>query len=391
MSFGTPPPSNEQPEPAPEGGSGGYGYPPGPPVPGYGYPPGPPIGAGGYGYPQAAGPNPYQDPPQQGVPNPYQDPPAAAAAPEAFPEPFPLSGPSSTEPDWEALSERAAKERRRKRMWAWGGAVTVLALLAGGGAFLLVSGYGTEGEDDKPDTTASGSPKPGASGTGENSALVAGDPTVIRDVSGSMGLRMGEDASVVPLGTRHEVKMRGNSKSYAQAPERVVDTTKSFTVTARLYNLAEKTSRIAVSQGDGESFTFELGGDQVNGKLTWIFRVQTGDKGAAATAVTVAAGPAPKKDRTTLTATYDAEKKTIALYVDGKPAGKAEQVPAIWQGPGPFQLGRSRHHGLWSGSWSGSIEKVRVFDTALSDEQVAAYQEGKLDSAVKPSHSWLVS
>ncbi|MFD6939582.1 LamG domain-containing protein [Streptomyces goshikiensis] len=395
MSFGTPPPSNEQPEPAPEGGSGGYGYPPGPPVPGYGYPPGPPMGAGGYGYPQTAGPNPYQDPPQQGVPNPYQDPPAAAAAPEAFPEafpePFPLSGPSSTEPDWEALSERAAKERRRKRMWAWGGAVTVLALLAGGGAFLLVSGYGTEGEDDKPDTTASGSPKPGTSETGENSALVAGDPTVIRDLSGSSGLRMGEDASVVPLGGRHEVKMRGNSKSYAQAAERVVDTTKSFTVTARLYNLAEKTSRIAVSQGDGESFTFELGGDQVNGKLTWMFRVQTGDKGAAATAVTVAAGPAPKKDRTTLTATYDAEKKTIALYVDGKPAGKAEQVPAIWQGPGPFQLGRARHHGLWSGSWSGSMDRVRVFDTALSDEQVAAYQEGKLDSAVKPSHSWLVS
>ncbi|MER8098163.1 LamG domain-containing protein [Streptomyces goshikiensis] len=395
MSFGTPPPSNEQPEPAPEGGSGGYGYPPGPPVPGYGYPPGPPIGAGGYGYPHTAGPNPYQDPPQQGVPNPYQDPPAATAAPEAFPEafpePFPLSGPSSTEPDWEALSERAAKERRRKRMWAWGGAVTVLALLAGGGAFLLVSGYGTEGEDGKPDTTASGSPKPGTSGTGENSALVAGDPTVIRDLSGSSGLRMGEDASVVPLGGRHEVKMRGNSKSYAQAAERVVDTTKSFTVTARLYNLAEKTSRIAVSQGDGESFTFELGGDQVNGKLTWMFRVQTDDKGAAATAVTVAAGPAPKKDRTTLTATYDAEKKTIALYVDGKPAGKAEQVPAIWQGPGPFQLGRARHHGLWSGSWSGSMDRVRVFDTALTDEQVAAYQEGKLDSAVKPSHSWLVS
>ncbi|MFD6184962.1 LamG-like jellyroll fold domain-containing protein [Streptomyces goshikiensis] len=407
MSFGTPPPSNEQPEPAPEGGSGGYGYPSGPPVPGYGYPPGPPIGAGGYGYPQAGGPNPYQDPPQPDAPNPYQDPPqpdapnpyqdppAAAAAPEPFsepfPEPFPLSGPSSTEPDWEALSERAAKERRRKRMWAWGGAVTVLALLAGGGAFLLVSGYGTKGEDDKPDTSASGSPKPGSSGTGENSALVAGDPTVIRDLSGSIGLRMGEDASVVPLGGRHEVKMRGNSKSYAQASERVVDTTKSFTVTARLYNLAEKTSRIAVSQGDGESFTFELGGDQVNGKLTWMFRVQTDDKGAAATAVTVAAGPAPKKDRTTLTATYDAEKKTIALYVDGKPAGKAEQVPAIWQGPGPFQLGRARHHGLWSGSWSGSMDRVRVFDTALSDEQVAAYQEGKLDSAVKPSHSWLVS
>ncbi|MCJ1678145.1 LamG domain-containing protein [Streptomyces sp. APSN-46.1] len=392
MSYGTPPPSNAQPDPAPESG-GGYGYPPGPPGPplsGYGFPPGPPIGGGGYGYPQPSGPNPYQDPPQ------------APAAPFAVPVP------ASPQPDWEALSERAEAQRRRKRRWAWGSAVTVLALLAGGGAYLLVAGPWTKAEakggaaeGGKPAASASGSgsgsgsPKPGTSGgTGVkgNSALVAGDPTVIRDLSGGIGLRMGDDASVVPLGARHEVKMRGSSKSYAQASERVVDTTKSFTVSVRVYNLAEKSSRIAVSQGDGESFTFELGGDQVNGKLTWVFRVQTGDKGAASTTRTVASeAAAAKRDRTTLTATYDAGTKTIALYVDGKPAGKPQQVSGIWQGPGPLQLGRARHHNLWSGAWSGSMDRVRVFDAALSAEQVAAYQAGKLDPAVKPSHSWLVS
>ncbi|MCX4527329.1 MULTISPECIES: LamG domain-containing protein [unclassified Streptomyces] len=318
--------------------------------------------------------------------------------PPSTPQPEPAYGYPRypAEPDWEALSERAETQRRRKRLWAWGGAATVLALLAGGGAYLLAAGGpGTtpEAKNGRPTAPASGSgsPKPGASDPSKNPALVAGEPKVIRDVYGGVGLRMGDDASVVPLGSKHEVKMRANSKSYAQASERVVETTRSFTVTARVYNLAEKTSRIAVSQGDGESFTFELGGDQVNGRLTWVFRVQTGDQGASSTARTVAAeGPAPKKVRTTLTATYDAGKKTIALYVDGKPAGKPEQVSGIWQGPGPFQLGRARHHGLWSGAWSGSMDRVRVFDTALSAEQVAAYQAGKLDPAVKPSHSWLV-
>ncbi|MFI5621027.1 LamG domain-containing protein [Streptomyces sp. NPDC051567] len=400
MTDGTPPPSNPQPEPAP--GSGGYGFPPGPPPGGgYGYPPGPPAG-GGYGYPPGAGGYGY---PQQGGPNPYQRDPGAPWPP-AQPGP-PGQGPAEgagqqgpgQQPDWEAMADRSAAERRRKRLWMLGGAVTVLALLGGGGAFLLLGGDGQRDRDEadaKPSASApaqaSATPGPGGSKAPvDQSPTVAGDPTLLRDRSGQTGLRMGSEAAVFPMDKRYEVRMKGSANSYAQSAEPVVDTSKSFSVSARVYNVAPKGARFAVSQGDGESFSFELGADEVNGKLAWVFRVQTGDQGAdSSTRAVVAEGAPMERTWTALTGTYDAEKKTVALYVDGKRAGEVP-VAGVWQGPGPLQLGRARHHGIWTGMWNGAVDNVRVFAAALSQEQVTALRAGKPDPAVRPTGSWLIS
>ncbi|MFG2975769.1 LamG-like jellyroll fold domain-containing protein [Streptomyces sp. NPDC048331] len=411
MTDGTNPPSHPQPEPAP--GSGGYGFPPGPPAQGgYGYP----TPAGGYGYPQAGQqPNPYQQdvggyqpdagsgyPPDAagGYPQDagagYQQDPGAgqwSAAP-AQPGFTRLAGPDlpgSSQPDWEAMADRSAAERRKKRLWTLGGGVTVLALLASGGTFFLM-GNDDDGQDAQPANSASASPEPeDAKGPAAYTATVAGDDTLLRDSYGSMGIRLGPDLKVGPLGKRFQVVGRGNGNSWAQSAEPVVDVTKSFTVTARAYNSAAKGSRIVMSQGDGESFSFELGVNEVNGKQAWIFRVQTGDKGAAATTRTVTAeGLNMVKTPTLLMATYDAEKKAIALYVDGKKAGETP-VPPIWQAPGPLQLGRSKHHNIWTGPWQGALHNIKTYDMAFTAEQAAGYKEGKLDPSPKPTHAWLLT
>ena len=114
-----------------------------------------------------------------------------------------------------------------------------------------------------------------------------------------------------------------------------------------------------------------------------MFRVQTGDKGAASTAVQVlgdASGGAKKW--TLLTGTYDAEKKQIALYVDDKAAGTAE-VPAIWSGPGPVQLGRARHHGIWSGSFVGPL------DSAVAVVFGGANCDGPMGAALHRAFPWV--
>ncbi|MEV7559458.1 LamG-like jellyroll fold domain-containing protein [Streptomyces sp. NPDC089795] len=419
MTDGTNPPSHPQPEPAP--GSGGYGFPPGPPAQGgYGYP----TPAGGYGYPQAGQqPNPYQQDvggyqpdagsgyqqdvgagyqqdaaggyPQDAGAGYQQDPGAGqwSAAP-AQPGFTRLAGPDlpgSSQPDWEAMADRSAAERRKKRLWMLGGGVTVLALLAGGGTFFLM-GNDDDGQDAQPANSASASPEPeDAKGPAAYTATVAGDDTLLRDSYGSMGIRLGPDLKVGPLGKRFQVVGRGNGNSWAQSAEPVVDVTKSFTVTARAYNSAAKGSRIVMSQGDGESFSFELGVNEVNGKQAWIFRVQTGDKGAAATTRTVTAeGLNMVKTPTLLMATYDAEKKAIALYVDGKKAGETP-VPPIWQAPGPLQLGRSKHHNIWTGPWQGALHNIKTYDMAFTAEQAAGYKEGKLDPSPKPTHAWLLT
>ncbi|MET9320954.1 LamG-like jellyroll fold domain-containing protein [Streptomyces sp. NPDC003038] len=395
MTDGTNPPSSPQPE-QPSPGSGGYGFPPGPPASGgYGYPSGAPAGGGGYGFPQAGQPNPYQQDPYQPAPNQQDAYGQGAGAPGAWPpaaDQLPPLGGTGDQPDWDALADRAAADRRKKRLWLVVGGVTVLALLAGGGTFWLMKGDGDPNVVADDQSSASASAKPGESkAPGAYTPTVEGDATLLRDSNGKLGIRLGPDTQITPLGKRFQIVLKGTANSYAQAAEPAVDVTKSFTVTTRLYNSAAKGGRIAVSQGDGESFSFELGLDEVNGKHAWFFRIQSGDKGAAATTRTVVAeGVNTFKTATMLMATYDAEKKTIALYVEGKKAGEA-QVPGIWQAPGPLQLGRSKHHNIWIGAWQGAMHNIRIYDTAFTQEQATAYKEGKLGAATKPAHSWLLT
>ncbi|MFI5671833.1 LamG-like jellyroll fold domain-containing protein [Streptomyces sp. NPDC051704] len=390
MTDGTNPPSNPQPHPAP--GDGGYGFPPVPPAPaaGYGYPPGAPAPGGGGGF----GPAPQQW--AQGLPDMGAPTPPGAPGGPGFPgAPGPFA-PQSDQPDWEAMADRSAAEKRRKRLWTIGGAVTVLALLAGGGTFLLMGGDDkgkNEAVDDKESPTVSASPSPSGSKSKapvDNTPTVKDDPTQIRDRSGKAPLKMGPDTGVFPIDKRFEVRTKGNENSYAESEKRVVDTAKSFTVSARVWIRSPKGRQIAVSQGNEKSFSFELGLDQVNGKPAWVFRVQTGDQGAEATAVTVT-GESPKMEKTfsTLTGTYDAERKQIALYVNGKKTGEAP-VPGIFQAQGPLELARSRHEDKWTAPWNGAMESVQTYASVLSPAQIDSLKAGRVDAKTKPTGSWLL-
>ncbi|MFJ3909471.1 LamG-like jellyroll fold domain-containing protein [Streptomyces vinaceus] len=390
MTDGTNPPSSPQPQPTP--GNGGYGFPPAPPTSasGYGYPPGAPAQDGGGGF----GPAPQQW--AQGLPDMGAPTPPGAPGGPGFPgAPGPFA-PQSDQPDWEAMADRSAAERRKKRLWTIGGAVTVLALLAGGGTFLLMNGDDggkNEAVDDKASPSVSASPSPSGSKSKapvDNTPTVKDDPTQIRDRSGKAPLKMGPDAGVFPIDKRFEVRTKGNENSYAESEKRVVDTAKSFTVSARVWNRAPKGRQIAVSQGNEKSFSFELGLDQVNGKPAWVFRVQTGDQGAEATAVTVS-GESPKMEKTfsTVTGTYDAERKQIALYVNGKKTGEAP-VPGVFQAPGPLELARSRHEDKWTAPWNGAMESVQTYASVLSPAQIDTLKPGRVDAKSKPTGSWLL-
>lgn len=435
MTDGTDRPHSPQPEPAPEGGygfppgvpaPGGYGFPPGRPEPydrpapdgghGYGFPPGqdgpsdrPASGEGGYGYPQGGGYGYPPGPPVSGTfgpPMPFpedsdQGGPAGAQVP---PGPGAPAGPQAVsfgeQPDWEAMADRSAAERRRKRLWKVGGAVTVLALLAGGGAFVLLKtdlvGGGGGGKDDakgpSPSASVSGSPDPGKSPSKAYSPTVASDPALLKDGVGKIGIRMGPEATVPKDGSHYEFTLKGNPNSYGQSTASAVDTTKSFSLSARVKNNSDaKGPHVVMSQGTSESFSFELGSDEVNGKQAWVFRVRTPEKGAAPTVVTVAAeGLNTVKTWSILTAVHDAEKKKISLYVEGKKAAEAP-VAGIWPNSGPLQIGRARHQNAWAGAFKGEMNFMRIYASAFSDEQAAAYRQGELDAAARGTltHSWV--
>ncbi|MBW5484216.1 LamG-like jellyroll fold domain-containing protein [Streptomyces bambusae] len=349
---------------------------------GYGYPQGQAPG-GGYGYPQAGQPGPFQQQPAPGAFGPFG----------AQPEPAGFT--PSPQPDWQAMADDNESRRSRRKMMVISGSAVAVVLAAVGGFLLFGNVLSDDPKgQDKPNVTASGSPSPAPSESEDTSPTVANEPNLLRD-RGNAGppvhLAMASGVELAKMGTRDELRLKGGPDSYAQGAEPAIDVTKSFTITTRVYTVVDNGSRMAISQGDGASFSYELGFEAANGKKTWVFRVQTGDKGAAATAqqVVADAGADPEKKWTQLTGTYDAGTKTITLYVNDKPAGQA-QVPGIWAGPGPLQLGRARHHGIWSGSWVGSLDRIRFWDKALAPDQVAILDSGKLDKLGKPTHAWLI-
>ncbi|MFJ7269024.1 LamG-like jellyroll fold domain-containing protein [Streptomyces sp. NPDC099050] len=420
MTDGTDRPHSPQPEPAPEGG--GYGFPQGIPAPGgYGFPPGSPDQtasddgnsypqSGGYGYPQSGG---YGYPQSGGYGYPQADGygyPPSPPAPGTFgpPLPFPEEpGPNpppvafGDQPDWQAMADRSASERRKKRLWMVGGAVTVILLLAGGGTFVLLRD-GKPGAKDVADNApsaspsvsapGSGSPDPDASPSKGYSPTVSSDVSLLRDSVGKTSIRMGPEATVPKVTTRYELTLKGNPNSYAQATEPGVDTTKSFTLAARVNNASTaKGPHVVMSQGTGEAFSIELGADDVDGKQAWVFRVRTTEKSAAPTVVTVSStGKKTVKTWAVLLAVYDAEKKMIHLYVDGKKAGEAA-VPGIWQNSGPLQLGRARHQDAWAGAFKGGMNQIRIYESAFTPEQAAAHRKGALDAAGRATatHAWV--
>ncbi|MFK0257643.1 LamG-like jellyroll fold domain-containing protein [Streptomyces sp. NPDC090445] len=398
-------------QPAAPGQPGGHGFPgqagapgaPGAPaVPGTPAAPGGPGAPGAPGAPAGPGAGPYQP---GGGPAPFQQnaavppaqwPPAGLPVQDA-PGPGPFPPLQSEQPDWEAMADRSAAERRKKRLWMIGGGVTVLALLAGGGTFLLMGGNdkGSDdaGGDPSPSTSASASPSPSGSKSKapvDNTPTVKDDPTKIRDRAGKAPLKMGADAGVFPIDKRFELRTKGNENSYAEAESQIVDTSKSFTVSARVWSRSAKGRQMAVSQGAEKSFAFELGLDQVNGKPAWVFRVQTGDQGAESTVVTVS-GESAKMEKTfaQLTATYDAERKQIALYVNGKKAGESA-VTGVFQAPGPLQVARARHEDKWTAAWSGAMDSIQTYDALLSPAQIDTLKAGRVDAKTKPSGAWLL-
>jgi hypothetical protein len=359
-------PWNTPPAQQPPAAPGGYGYPPEQQAP------------GGYGYP----PEQQQGFPQQQIPYGQQP---GYQQPPAYQQPS-LS--LSNDLDWAALAERnEAQQRRRKRLWTTG--IIVVACLLGVGAGVLVIRH----ENSKGEPAASASASPSASSSGKaNSPTVPGQKDLLADKSGENNLALGPDAGVDDVGSgSFAARFRSNTNSYAQSSSQLIDVTKSFSVSAWVYNEAANSSRSAISQGDGVSSSFSLGREASGEDRYWVFKVQTAEGGADSTTFEAKAS----KDVSTvgawvlLTGTYDASAKKISLYVDGKVAGSAT-VPGVWASKGPLQLGRARTHGVWGDFWAGVVGHIIVWDQALTADQVAGLKKGEAGGSAKPIASWLV-
>ncbi|HEV2377352.1 MAG TPA: DUF5127 domain-containing protein [Streptosporangiaceae bacterium] len=158
-----------------------------------------------------------------------------------------------------------------------------------------------------------------------------------------------------------------NGSSAAATASRFLDTSHSFSVSARVLLADTSGWHTAVSQ-DGMSvsgFALQYSKDDD----AWAFSVPSADSGWAP--VTMALAPLPPRigGWQHIAGVYDEPAGELRLYVDGRRAGTAP-CRAGWSAAGAFAVGRGYHGG--PADWfAGRIDQVRVWGRALSDHDLA--------------------
>ncbi|QIP84563.1 LamG domain-containing protein [Streptomyces sp. Tu 2975] len=161
----------------------------------------------------------------------------------------------------------------------------------------------------------------------------------------------------------------GTSAAYADVNETVLDSSKSFSVSAWVRPKGTPTRDMAVVSQDGTGEPgFTLGYDQTAG--TWAFSVPVTDVDTLGEWKAVATGVSVVPDQwVLLTGVYDATKSELRLYINKDSKGTASRR-SVWRSYGPLQLGRTTAKSGYRDNFDGDLAEVRVFDRVLPAAQV---------------------
>ncbi|MFD6468132.1 LamG domain-containing protein [Streptomyces goshikiensis] len=160
----------------------------------------------------------------------------------------------------------------------------------------------------------------------------------------------------------------GTGAAYADAGNTVLDTAKSFSVSAWVRPSDLSRDMTVVSQdGTGEP-GFVLGYDAV--AKTWAFSMPVGDVETLGEWKALATGVTPVKDTwVLLTGIYDSATGKQQIYVDKELKGETVRR-STWQTYGPLQIGRHLDKAGYEAAFAGDLAEVRVFDRVLVPGQV---------------------
>ncbi|MDX3577677.1 LamG domain-containing protein [Streptomyces sp. FL07-04A] len=164
----------------------------------------------------------------------------------------------------------------------------------------------------------------------------------------------------------------GTAESYLDAGESVLDTAKSFSVSAWARPTALDKSMALISQdGTGEP-GFTLGYDA--SARTWKFAVPVNDVSSIGEWKAVSTGVSVVKDQwVLLTGVYDAQRSggpQLQLYINKELKGVSQRLSS-WKSYGPLQIGRATAKSGYRDNFAGDLAEVRVFDRVLPAADVA--------------------
>lgn len=192
------------------------------------------------------------------------------------------------------------------------------------------------------------------------------------------GATLGADGAV---GTA----MTLDGTGYAMTGGPVVDTTKSFAVSAWVKLTSTADFATAVSQDGTWKSGFWLQYSKVNDR--WAFARHTVD-GDSADGARVLSTDSPQVGTWThLLGVYDASTEQLKLYVNGEIQGTTSFTGA-WSAKGRLAIGRALWNGQPADVFPGAVDEVKTYDQVLSDDDARTLFQQNSVSGKTPTASW---
>ncbi|MDT0457237.1 LamG-like jellyroll fold domain-containing protein [Streptomyces sp. DSM 41527] len=181
-----------------------------------------------------------------------------------------------------------------------------------------------------------------------------------------------EPGAVGKVGTA--LKLNGTS-AYAATAGPVIDTTESFSVSAWVKLDAKDRNQTFLSQAGNRASGFQLYYSKAYDK--WVFNQHTADTDGPDLVRAVSKDVAQSDEWTHLTGSYDADKRSLSLFVNGRLQQSVQAAP-VWRATGGLQIGRLRSHGAWKENAAGAIDEVRAVQSAVTQADATALSGGRL-------------
>jgi RHS repeat-associated protein len=167
------------------------------------------------------------------------------------------------------------------------------------------------------------------------------------------------------------------TSSYVATAGPVLDTARSFTVSAWVNPTDATRNRAVLAQEGNAESGFYLKLDHVNGDK-WSFVMYNYDDAASPNTYATSTSAAPLNAWTHLTAVFDGPNKTLKLYVNGALQTTKALVTgfAPWSSDGPLTIGRLKYHSNGTDYWQGSLSDVQAYSRLLTDAEISSVYAG---------------
>ncbi len=167
------------------------------------------------------------------------------------------------------------------------------------------------------------------------------------------------------------------STAYAQSAGPVLSTDASFSVSAWVRLTDATRNRTAVSQDGTRNSGFQL--RYADASDRWALSMPTTDTDTEVNHAALSLAAPTVGAWTHLVGVYDAAAGQLRLYVNGTLQTMAIHSGA-WRAGGPLLLGRGKLHGTLGDFWSGEIDQVRVWQRAITQNEVTLLAGEPADS-----------